>query len=235
MNDTPTINCPQCAEQISASARLCRHCKSRLDWKRWFSIGNTSLALLAALVAILSVSVPTIIKLLERKDSVISAYSVGGQLDYNLDRIHFMVRNDGPRPGIISGGQISIALKDFPTASNSITAFLMPAEEKPILVPPKSAMKVEMIVATPAYPDSGLDHTSMQKALETKSSIECSATLETLNAGGLMDFTDPAPSGDCPDVIPRIKIAYEKWLSQFSTEGANKSLQRTPQSGAAEL
>lgn len=42
--------CIQCASEIPSAARKCVHCQSLQDWRRHIDIGNTSLALLIALL-----------------------------------------------------------------------------------------------------------------------------------------------------------------------------------------
>ncbi len=53
-----TTNCTQCCLPIPKKATICTHCQSHQDWRGFFSISNTVLALLTALVSVLAVAIP---------------------------------------------------------------------------------------------------------------------------------------------------------------------------------
>ncbi|MEG3148237.1 hypothetical protein U1839_26620 [Sphingomonas sp. RT2P30] len=65
----PGKDCPVCAERIKAGARRCRYCGSSLSWREHLGLGNTILALLVALVSVVTAAVPTFYNLFSSKNS----------------------------------------------------------------------------------------------------------------------------------------------------------------------
>jgi len=50
--------CPICRKPIPNGARKCTECDSYIDWRRFLGVGQTTLALLIALVSVISATVP---------------------------------------------------------------------------------------------------------------------------------------------------------------------------------
>lgn len=67
--ENQTTNCKQCCLPIPKKATICTHCQSHQDWRGLFSISNTVLALLTALVSVLAITIPTIFNLLHTPKS----------------------------------------------------------------------------------------------------------------------------------------------------------------------
>ena len=61
--------CVVCGEQIPATAQKCTHCEGFQDWRRHINFSATVLALLTALVSVVSTSLPNIIELLRGHNS----------------------------------------------------------------------------------------------------------------------------------------------------------------------
>jgi predicted nucleic acid-binding Zn ribbon protein len=51
--------CPICRKPIPNDARKCTECDSYLDWRRFLGVGQTSLALLIALISVISTTAPS--------------------------------------------------------------------------------------------------------------------------------------------------------------------------------
>jgi hypothetical protein len=96
-----TLPCPICVEPIPLKAKLCKHCKSDLSWRRHISISNTTLALLTALIAVLGALGPTVKRLWLKDDSEISAVYVGR----SNDQVAFLLSNSGSKAGSVKSGQ----------------------------------------------------------------------------------------------------------------------------------
>jgi hypothetical protein len=62
--EAPEVFCKQCKQPIPVSARLCVHCKSYQDWRGYLSVSSTVLALLVALISVLTAAVPVVTKAL---------------------------------------------------------------------------------------------------------------------------------------------------------------------------
>jgi hypothetical protein len=86
--------CKQCSNAIPRGARLCSHCSSFQDWRSWFSVSSTVLALLTALVSVLGIATPAVINVLHRpkSDAILQTPS----LDGTTLRVVAINRGDAP-------------------------------------------------------------------------------------------------------------------------------------------
>jgi len=67
-----SIPCSVCREPIRLGARKCIHCDSMLDWRGWLGISQTTLALLVALVSVVSASASRVAELFARNYSEVT-------------------------------------------------------------------------------------------------------------------------------------------------------------------
>ena len=88
--------CSSCALEIPAAARLCSHCKSYQDWRRFLSVSTTTLALLTALVSTGAASIATITSSAWFADS-----EVNGRFVLDARPITLSIANTGNRPARI--------------------------------------------------------------------------------------------------------------------------------------
>lgn len=86
--------CKQCRLSIPDGALLCSHCHSYQDWRGWFPVSQTVLALLTALIAVVGTTLPPIIKLFHTPRS--EAYFATPALDGTTLRIVVVNRGDAP-------------------------------------------------------------------------------------------------------------------------------------------
>lgn len=91
--------CVICGEKIPAPAIKCTHCESFQDWRRYVSFSTTVLALLTALVSVISASLPGIVELFRGHDS---SLAVAFQTDDREGGILLLASNSGDRPGGIA-------------------------------------------------------------------------------------------------------------------------------------
>jgi len=93
-NDGTKVPCPMCREPIEPVAKLCKHCKSDLTWRRYLQFSNTTLALLTALIAVVAAVGPGIKTLLLPGARV--TVSLVGQADPANDaQVAVLVSNGG--------------------------------------------------------------------------------------------------------------------------------------------
>lgn len=97
-----TKNCTQCCLPIPQEAKICTHCQSHQDWRGLFSISNTVLALLTALVSVLSVAIPNLYGLLHTPKSDMAAPMVS--LDGTTVRV--LVNNRGDAAGVFVRAEV---------------------------------------------------------------------------------------------------------------------------------
>ncbi|RUW58360.1 hypothetical protein [Mesorhizobium sp. M7A.F.Ca.US.008.03.1.1] len=89
-------HCQQCRLSIPEGAQVCTHCQSYQDWRRWFAVSSTVLALLTALISVLSFAVPSFITLLHKPHSDMSA----PMISLEGTTIRLLVVNNGDAPGV---------------------------------------------------------------------------------------------------------------------------------------
>jgi hypothetical protein len=90
--------CRECAEWIPEKASLCSTCKSYQNWKRFISLPTTSIALLTALISVLTVSIPQLVDYLRGGYST-TAVSYDGIIAGKFPM--FTISNGGNRPSTI--------------------------------------------------------------------------------------------------------------------------------------
>jgi hypothetical protein len=76
------------------TAKICPSCKTYQDWRRFLVIGQTSLALLVALIAVLTAFIPVLRDALTAKDSNLS-FDYQGADEYSFV---VLISNTGIRP-----------------------------------------------------------------------------------------------------------------------------------------
>ena len=92
--DQSRMLCKQCCNDIPRGARLCSHCSSYQDWRSWFSVSSTVLALLTAFVSVLGIATPAVINVLHspKSDAILQSPS----LDGTTLRVVAVNRGDAP-------------------------------------------------------------------------------------------------------------------------------------------
>jgi hypothetical protein len=102
------IRAAQCGLQIPNGARVCHYCGSHQDWRGYLNLSSTVLALLVALVSVLSTSIPVLFKAIQGEDS-----RLGFALPtMTADRILIVATNLGTRPGVIESAGMNIVVGD---------------------------------------------------------------------------------------------------------------------------
>lgn len=98
-NQADTIACRTCREPIRRGARKCVRCDSFQDWRRFMSVSTSALALLIALISVVSATGPGIKRLMigDRSDL---RFSYLATVDEGMI---FLVSNSGTRPGVVVG------------------------------------------------------------------------------------------------------------------------------------
>lgn len=95
-------SCSSCSLSIPSTAKLCSHCNSYQDFRRHLSVSNTALALVIALVSVITTALPVISDALRSDNSrvrISTPVARGKQL-------LIMATNTGARPGVIQSAAI---------------------------------------------------------------------------------------------------------------------------------
>jgi hypothetical protein len=136
-----TKPCRACGNQIPVSARKCSKCGSWQDWRAEIGISTDVLALLVALVTVLTAAIPVIISLLTPDQSRIgvSVARVATNEDYTDPEMQLQAyfTNSGNRPGLV----IKRVIIEAFDANNQTQAAATANPEQPVqLEPGKSAL-----------------------------------------------------------------------------------------------
>jgi hypothetical protein len=102
------VRCKQCRQPIPADARLCVHCKSHQDWRGHLSISSTILALLVALLSVLTVTVPPVINALRPTTS----RTIAADPIFEGNGARVVVSNRGEEPATIHEAYIALSVED---------------------------------------------------------------------------------------------------------------------------
>ena len=96
--------CIACRESIKQGARKCHHCDSFQDWRGRLNFTSSVLALLVALVSVISLSVPLIHDALTEDNSrvLITPAGVGS------DSLLLVASNTGSRPATLSWAELTV-------------------------------------------------------------------------------------------------------------------------------
>jgi hypothetical protein len=122
--------CAVCKEPIQAGALKCIHCESYLDWRGYLAVSQTTLALLIALISVVSSMVPPLVDWMSRHYSDIHAEV---RQPY-LDRLEISVANTGNRPGML----VSVSLAALKADGNRVGPILLQTQSDGVVGPGQS-------------------------------------------------------------------------------------------------
>ena len=132
--------CRQCALAIPAAARLCHHCNAHQDWRGHLSLSGSVLALLVALVSVLSTAVPVLMKAMREENS---------RLDFSLPtsrqgQLFVIASNLGTRPGVIDVAEASVRIGD-----EILLVVIDESASSPMILPGSTQLKFRALVYRP--------------------------------------------------------------------------------------
>ena len=108
-DNSKRIPCRQCRELIAEGARKCIHCGSSQDWFRFMGVSSSALALLVALVSVLTASLPVVSRFMAGERSSVS-------LDFQefSDGVFYLAAtNAGTRPGRVADATLNSCPSDI--------------------------------------------------------------------------------------------------------------------------
>ena len=101
--------CLACFEEINIDATKCKHCGSFQDWRKNIILSNSILALLIALISVVSLSIPVFTEAFKNKNSnIILSYQT---IKYG-HAITILASNTGTRPGGVSTAILEVRGQD---------------------------------------------------------------------------------------------------------------------------
>lgn len=93
-SEPPPSLCRQCGLPLPEGARLCSKCHSYQDWRSWFSVSTTVLALLTAMISVIGIAGPAILRAVHTPRS--EAYLASPSIDGTTLRVLAVNRGDAP-------------------------------------------------------------------------------------------------------------------------------------------
>ncbi|HEX8409550.1 MAG TPA: hypothetical protein VF883_11830 [Thermoanaerobaculia bacterium] len=118
-SDADSQPCVACGLPIKGGVTKCVHCGSLQGWRRHITTGNTFLALLVALVSVLTMSAPVLRDAFRSRNSKVSVTYAGTQGDY----LFLVASNDGRSPGTVAAAEIAVVGIDaaYPSSRTAVT------------------------------------------------------------------------------------------------------------------
>lgn len=105
-NNIHVRNCPECCETIKMGAKRCKHCQAQLTWLRHISLSSTTLALLVALISVMTTFTNKIYDIFKKPNSEVSLSAASVQ----SNMIATNITNIGDRPGWLSEASVTIVV-----------------------------------------------------------------------------------------------------------------------------
>ena len=129
------MHCSQCRLEIPENAKFCTHCQSYQDWRRHFSVSSTVLALLTALVSVVSVTLPGFMHIFHTPASSMSDPIV----TIEGTTIRVLVMNSGDAPGVF--------VRAFPKGDYlaGATKIRLRDEQKAVIAPGSNLLTFDVV------------------------------------------------------------------------------------------
>jgi ribosomal protein L40E len=96
--------CRQCRLAIPFEARICHHCNSYQDWRGHLNVSSTVLALVVALISVLTNAIPAINTAIGQHTSKVAV----GQVNLSPTELAMVVSNLGDKAAFVRGVKISV-------------------------------------------------------------------------------------------------------------------------------
>ena len=107
------MKCRTCRKEIEPGAKKCVECDSYQDWRRFLAMGNTTLALLVALISVITAALPAIEKLLQEGTATVTGVVGMAEVDLStpidlsvpsreVTSLLLLLTNSGDRDALIA-------------------------------------------------------------------------------------------------------------------------------------
>lgn len=135
--------CIACKEPILEGASICKHCGVSQSWRKHLHLSSTILALLVALLSVLSTTIPVITGALEPQDAEFN-FIFEGRIDNKSEKIDrtmqnfrvgqplFLLRgfNSGPKAGIFKSIHLEEVNDQNPILSFELYSSILPEPKR---------------------------------------------------------------------------------------------------------
>jgi hypothetical protein len=132
------VACRICQEPIKANAKKCTHCGSYQDWRGQIAVSSTVLALIIALITVLTAAIPVVIDVFTANNShLVASWQDPYQGEDNYYDMYILISNEGNRPGAVISAGISVLIKEGSTHESGVggwNSLIMEGGGKPIII-----------------------------------------------------------------------------------------------------
>jgi len=141
--------CRSCGTPISAGATVCNACKGFQDWRRRIPGDQVVLALLVALLSVLSTLLPQVVKFLNLPSRTTGFFIDSAYHPFSKDHSMLTVRlmNEGGRPSQVEGARI-----DFGVQGLEPVRELEIVDRRGLVVPPHDKSDIQFFVYDLQHP-----------------------------------------------------------------------------------
>lgn len=134
-------NCIVCGSVIYTAASKCIHCKSYQDWRRHLNFSQSTLALIIALLSIMTVAGPVLKNLFAADESNVKA----SYLICKPGRFEVVLTNSGNRTAVVRGGNFQLLLNGKTHLQEHVTALPIDGLKKSPFVAPGQSRLFKMM------------------------------------------------------------------------------------------
>jgi hypothetical protein len=131
--------CAACKSPMPLGAYICLNCKTDFSWRRYFTIGDSTLALLTALIAVIGATMPPIIRTIAPPDNFKTKIVSAKEDDFVL-----WISNEGDAPLVVSRATLTLSGPGF-----VLRYFFFspdPPGDEPVVIPAKESRNVNFSV-----------------------------------------------------------------------------------------
>lgn len=198
-----TKRCIQCAHEIPADAKKCKDCSSYQNWRRHLTLGQNLLTLVLAVLTVLGILGPFVLKLVERFQVTVVAHEIAGGSVPGQETIERFVffSNPGTKPAFVVSAKLRLvdeqgkALRDSQGQTLWLAQF--PADWKEPKVIPAGEQTIEKFSFSRKDSRIPRDRPSRATAMEV-AVVNASGSIQKLPLKKVSTTTLDLPASSAP-------------------------------------
>jgi hypothetical protein len=143
--NTPERKCNECRQPVPNGAKICPSCRSYLDWRRYIAVGQTNLALLVAILSVLTTMAAVGIPLFQTRGADLKIVFES----MTDDTVTLLARNDGRASGIMTVHSLQVIIKNISGESFGDAVYSIPISHKGQIVEPGKEVQLTANIGQP--------------------------------------------------------------------------------------
>lgn len=222
-----TVPCAMCREPIDPLAKVCKHCKADLTWRRYLPVSSTTLAIATALIAVIAAVAPQMQKLFETPNSKIRGSliaTIKGDALYEPG-VALLVNNAGSRIGAVLDAYVLTPVTDAPADPLRLKFYLF--VDRGTFVEPSNAVRMDASFSgepelidmnkTPYRYVRDKQEAQAIRDLTFKGSARCRLVLEVANSNSTTE--EIASDFKCEPFAEQLRDARDRIPRLYETLG----------------